>query len=110
MFRWVDVQPILFSKTLKLEDGQRLGPLQRLVQQMRYFLGDGASFAFGSCLQLSVQSIRKIFDVQGSHFSSNIPPLWRQGPRASRRLPESPRAAGRAAPSSMRTAWRELVL
>jgi hypothetical protein len=67
MFTGANLFPNVFSKPLELQNGERGGIFRCLTKNMNDFLGNRPMFPVCACLNLSVQAIRQILDVQGSH-------------------------------------------
>jgi len=74
VFYGVNLFPNVFSKPLEFQDGKRSGTFRRDAKDMNDLLSNRSMFALCPCLNLSVQAIRQIFDIQGSHeFLQNAP-------------------------------------
>jgi hypothetical protein len=63
----INVAPDFFSEALEFQDREGLGVLRRQAKDMNNLLGNRPMFPFRACLKLSVQAIRQILDIQGSH-------------------------------------------
>jgi hypothetical protein len=74
VFCGVNLFPNVFSESLEFQDGKRSGTFRRHAKDMNDLLSNRPMFALCPCLNLSVQAIRQIFDIQGSHkFLQNAP-------------------------------------
>jgi hypothetical protein len=69
--------PKLFPESLEIENRKRLALASNLGENMNHLLGDGPVFLVSSCLDFTIESIRHVLDIQGSHISSITPPVWR---------------------------------
>jgi hypothetical protein len=67
MFAGVNFFPNVLSKPLELQNGEGGGIFRCHTKNMNNFLGNRPMFPVCACLNLSVQAIRQIFDIQGSH-------------------------------------------
>jgi hypothetical protein len=67
MFRGVNLFPDVLSKPLELQNGERRGIFCCYGKNMNNFLRDRPMFSVRPCLNLSVQTIRQILYIQGSH-------------------------------------------
>jgi hypothetical protein len=81
--------PKLFPETLEIENRERLALLGNLGENMNHLLGDGPVFLVSSCLDFAIEPIRYVLDIQGSHVSSIMPPLWRKLQKGSSQRSES---------------------
>jgi hypothetical protein len=67
MFAGVNLFPDVLSKPLEFQKGERGGVFRCHTKNMNNFLGNRPMFPVRACLNLSVQAIRQILDIQGSH-------------------------------------------
>src|SRR5262245_39271879 len=78
--------PKVLPESLEIENRKRLALLSNLGENMNHLLGDRPVFLSSPCLDLTIEPIRHVLDIQGSHVSSITPPLWRNlGKRSSQR-------------------------
>jgi hypothetical protein len=69
--------PKFFTKSLEIEDRKRLSLLNNLGENMNYLLRDGPMFLASPGLDFTIEAIGHVLNIQGSHVSSIMPPLWR---------------------------------
>src|SRR5262245_58437513 len=69
--------PKFFTESLEIENRKRLALLSNLGENMNHLLGDGPVFLVSPYLDFTIEPIRHVLDIQGSHVSSIMPPLWR---------------------------------
>jgi hypothetical protein len=67
MFGGVNVFPDVLSEALEFQNGERVSIFRCQTKNVNNLLGDRPMFPVRACLNLSVQAIRQIFDIQGSH-------------------------------------------
>jgi hypothetical protein len=67
MLRFVNSPPMLFAKPLQIKDRERFRHLKCIGEEMSDFLRDRPMLPLRSSLELSVESVREIFDVQNCH-------------------------------------------
>jgi hypothetical protein len=67
MFSGVKLFPDVFAQPLEFQDGERGGIFRCYTKNMNNLLGDRPMFPDRACLNLSVQAVRQILDIQGSH-------------------------------------------
>jgi hypothetical protein len=75
VFTRIDVAPNFFSETLEFQDRQGPCILRREAKNVNNLLGNGPMFPVRACLNLSVQPIRQILNIQGSHNFLQITPI-----------------------------------
>src|SRR5262245_50114847 len=76
MFAGVSLFPDVLSKPLEFQDGKMGGIFGCRTKNMNDFLRDRSTFALRPCLNLSVQAIRQVLDIEGSHdFLQNAPSM-----------------------------------
>jgi hypothetical protein len=69
--------PKLFSETQEIENREGLALLRNLGENMNHLLGDRPVFLVSSCLDFAIEPVGDVLDIQGSHVSSIVPPLWK---------------------------------